>query len=260
MRLLVIIVILLGAAQLAVGQSTVRMKLNNDQTIKGEWMGMEQNQYLVRQENGTVLYVPAMMVYKLKLNRSFKEFPRYDENRNAFFYGWSGEFNTTTGQKNQNFNGTGISGLIGYDWDHRYSLAFTTGYRNMNIGQPETFVPMTLTAKRYLTNGRYLVFAGVEAGYQWGVRNKWHLSNTQSNWNSFDPRFSWQQPPHERGGGPSVAPLAGVRKIGKFGWDHVFSMGLHFQKFESDQLHDDDNFSRVEILYKRWRVSYGMIF
>lgn len=259
MRLLITIMFLACLTQLTFGQSNVRMKLSNDQTVKGEWMGMEQNQYLVRQGNGTVIYVPAEMVYKLKLYRIYKEFPRYDENRNTFFYGWSGEFNTTTGHENRNFKGAGIIGSLGYDWDHRYSLAFSTGYRNMNIGQPETFVPITLTTKRYLTIGRYLLFAGVEAGYQWGVKNKWSLSNNQSIWHSIESPFIWQQSPHERGGGPSVTPLAGIRKIGKFGWDHVFNIGLHFQKFESDQLHDD-NFSRVQIIYRRWRFSYGMIF
>ena len=259
MRLLVLIMILNGIAHLTFGQSTVKIKLKNDETIEGEWMGMKQDQYLVRQENGAIFYVPSEMVYKLKLYRSYKEFPHYDENRNTFFYGWSGDFNTTAGQEYQNFTGAGINGQIGYDWNHRYSLAFSTGYRNMNIGQPETFVPITLTAIKYLTNGRYLLFAGMEAGYQWGIKNKWSLSNNQSSWHSMDPRFTWQQSPHGRGSGPSVTPLVGVRKLGKYGWDHVFSIGLHFQKFHSDQLHQDDDISRIDILYKRWQVSYGMM-
>lgn len=260
MRYLIILLLVTGLWCPAWTQSTVKIKLEDNQTLKGEWMGIEDDHYLVRYENGAILYVPVEMVLKLKLNRSYEEFPRYDENRNALFFGWSTDLNTTMGQENQNFQGVGLNASIGYDWDHQYALAFSMGYRNMNIGQPETFLPVTITAKKYLTHGRYLLFGGVEAGYQWGLKNQWHAPVPSTGWEPWGSQFGSNQSMHNKGQGPSIDPLIGVRKIGKYGFDHVLTIGLHVQKFESEKIRNEDASSKVEILYQRWRMSYGMIF
>lgn len=260
MRYLIIILLVTGLWCPASSQSTVKIQLKDNQTIKGKWMGMEDSHYLVRYDNGTILYVPAEMVLKLKLYRSYKEFPRYDENRNALFFGWSADLNTTIGQGNNGFSGAGLNASVGYDWDHRYSLTFSMGYRNMNIGRPETFLPVTITAKKYLTHGRYLLFGGVEAGYQWGLKNQWSSTTPTSGWEPWGSQFRSNQSIHNKGHGPSIAPLIGVRKIGKYGFDQVLTIGLHVQKFKSTKMRNEDNFSEVDLLYQRWRMSYGMIF
>lgn len=258
MKLLFIIMILLGFAEMAVSQSTVKLQLTSNQTIKGEWLGMEDGQYLIGQEKDAILYIPQEMVYKMKVKRSYKDFLDYDKNRNTLIYGVSGDYNTTIGQENQNFQGIGLSASIGYDWDHKYALRASVGYRNMNIGNPETFLPVSLSATKYLTHGRFLLFGGVEAGYNWGIKNMWQSGTGWTPWSS--TWIPWQQPRHKKGQGPSVAPLLGVRMIGKHGIDHELSLGLHFQKFQSERRFDDDDYSKIDILYKRWQVSYGLVF
>lgn len=260
MRILIILILVTGFWIPSWSQSTVKMKLKDNQTIQGTWLGMEDDHYLVQYDNGSTLYVPAEMVLKLKLYRSHKAYPRYDNNRSTLLFGWSGDLNTNIGQGNAGFAGAGVNASVGYDWDHRYSLAFSMGYRNMNIGRPETFLPVTVTAKKYLTHGRYLLFGGIEAGYQWGLKNQWHTLASSGTWEPWGSQFRPAQSMHDKGGGPSVAPLLGVRKIGKYGFDQILTIGLHIQHFHSEKIRSEDARSEVDLLYQRWRVSYGMAF
>lgn len=259
MRILYIVFFLLGIVPYATSQSDVKLKLKNNETIKGEWLGMEDEQYKVGMEDDGILIIPREMVYKLQVRRSPENYPRYDNNRNSLFFGVSGDFTTTIGQTNQNFKGIGIKGTVGYDWDHKYALKANAGYRNMNIGNPETFIPVSLTPIKYLTHGRFLLYGGVEAGYNWAIKNPWQSGLVgripwASNW------VPWEQARHEKGQGPSITPLFGVRMIGKDGIDHEMSIGLHFQKLESERKFEDDNYSKVELMYRRWQVSYGLVF
>lgn len=260
MKWVLMFLLMFGGIALAQGQTQVKIKSKDRHIIKGEWMGLTDDQYMVRQDNGSVIYVPQDVVYKLILYKPYQDYPRYDDNRNTYFYGWSVDFNSTIGQENQNFKGAGINILMGYDWDHRYSVEASAGYRNMNIGQPETFLPVAISVKKYLTHGRHLLFTGMKAGYQWGIENKWNSDVSRSPWQITDSRITWFQPQHDRGRGPSLTPLLGVRRVGKYGRDQIFSIGLHFQKFKSHHKIDEDPHSTIELFYKRWQLSYGMVF
>lgn len=259
MRTLYIVTFVLGFWPYAMSQSDVKLKLKSNETIKGEWLGMEDGQYMVDMDEEGVLLIPHEMVYKLRIKRPPQDYPRYDNNRNAVFYGISGDFTTTVGQANQNFQGLGIKGTLGYDWNHDYALKISAGYRNLNLGNPETFIPVSITPVKYLTRGRYLLYGGLEAAYNWGIENPWKTGTIHTNpWIS-----SWQPWPgsrHTNGQGPSVTPLLGVRMIGKDGVDHEMSIGLHFQKFASERELEDDIYSRVELTYRRWQISYGIVF
>src|SRR5690606_37336833 len=127
-----------------------------------------------------------------------------------------------------------------------------TGLSNMNLSRREIFIPTTLAARKYFTTGRYLLFAGLEAGYQWGITNQWHTDNNGGFWFPASNWSWWDQSSHNKGSGPSLTPLAGIRMIGKNGIDHVLNIGMHFQKFYSESTLEDADFSAVDITYKRW--------
>ncbi len=266
MKYLILLMALMGTGILASSQSIARIKLLNDEVIKGEWLGMEDNNYLIGQEGDAVYYVPVDMVYKLKLKQPYFEFPKYDRNRSTVILGVTGIFNTTLGQYDEanqstkNSRGAGIKLSVGYDWDHRYDVMFNTGWVNMNMGNQEIFIPTTLTARKYLTGGRYHVFAGIEVGYQWGVTNQWYKAGAGGIWHPASNWHQWNQPGHTRGSGPSVTPITGVRVIGKNGIDQVLNIGLHLQKFYSENRLQEADFTSVEIFYKRWQISLGIIF
>lgn len=258
MRILLVFMFILSGLEFTSAQSVVKLHLLDDQTIKGEWLGMEDGQYLVGQAESTIIYIPREMVYKLKVKPTLLAYPKYDQNRNGLIWGISTEYNTTLGQDEHTFRGAGAKGSVGYDWNHRYAVLVSVGMRDMNLDQSEMFLPVSVTPVKYFTSGRLLVYGGLEAAYNWGIKNQWASANSGLTWRSIGG--SWTQPRHHDGQGASVTPLLGLRMIGKHGVDHVLSLGLHVQKFESERKFEDDNYSRVNLLYKRWQVSYGVVF
>ena len=258
MRILLILICILGELEMTAAQSVVKLHLHNDRTIKGEWLGMEDGQYLVGQAESTVVYIPRAMVYKMKVKPTLHAYPKFDQNRNGMIWGVTTEFNTTLGEKDHNFRGVGAKTSVGYDWNHRYAVMLSVGIRDMNLDQSEMFLPVSVTPIKYFTSGRFLMYGGMELGYNWGIKNQWASANSGLTWMSIGG--SWAQPRHHNGHGASVTPLVGLRMIGKYGVDHVLSLGLHVQKFESERKFEDDYYSHIDLLYKRWQVSYGIVF
>lgn len=258
MRTLLVFVFILGGLEYTSAQSVVKLRLHDDRTIKGEWLGMEDGQYLVGQAASTIIYIPREMVYKLRVKPTLHAYPKFDQNRNGVIWGVSAEFNTTLGQEDHNFRGVGAKTFVGYDWNHRYAMLLSVGIREMNLDQSEMFLPVSITPVKYFTSGRFLIYGGLEAAYNWGLKNQWATANSGLTWRAIGG--NWAQPRHHDGHGASVTPLLGLRMIGKHGVDHVLSLGLHIQKFESERKFEDDYYSRVNLLYKRWQVSYGVVF
>lgn len=254
MRIILILMMVFGWAFQIHAQTHVKIKLFNQEKINGQLNTIEDDQFVLILEDSTKVYIPSEMVKKLTSYRPYYEYPRYDAQRNTWYFGALLDFNTTTGQPNQNLLGNGIHGLVGYDWNHRYSLDLSLGFRNMNIGSPEFHFPVNLAIKKYLNQRRYMPFIGLEAGFQWGSFKS--FSRPSSPWSS------WMTPTEVReGSGPSVTPVVGLRKTGKYGWDHIFSLGFHFQKFYSNSSATlPENLSELEVTYRRWMVRYGVIF
>src|SRR5690606_12256869 len=183
MRYLILVGLLLVFVPFISAQSDVKIKLRNGQTIEGEWLGIENDHFLIGQGESIIRYIPEGMVLKLKVVPDINSYPGYDKNRNILIWGLSGAFNSTLGQKEKNLQGLGGKISVGYDWEHNYALYVSAGYSNMNIGEPETFFPVSILPVKYLTEGRLLVFAGLEAGMNFGISNPWESAISRRSMN-----------------------------------------------------------------------------
>src|SRR5690554_2883740 len=255
MRRSILVLLLLGIAGYLTAQATVKLKLFTDEAITGHWIGMENDNYMIQVDRKTVLYIPQEMVSRVKIKAAVEAFPKYDQNKNRLFWEVSGEVNSNLGQGKHNLKKIGGKVAAGYDWNHQYALLVGLGFRNMNIAKAETFIPISVTPIKYFTGGRFLMFGGLELAYNFGIKNQWSSSTSQRPWFNTGP--GWVQPTHDRGRGSSMTPHVGVRMVGKHGIDHVLSLGIHLQKFKSERVLEDDYYSKVDLLYKRWRMTYG---
>jgi len=232
------------------GQSRFQFRLSGHPTVKGEVEAETETDLLVRDQSGSLISIPKDKIRTTRPYQTYLDAPGYDQNRDDFYFGLEWGYNQTIGQKDQNFYGWTFFGRAGYDWDHRFAIDIKTGINNMNFtGLPiannsskELYIPIVLSVKKYLTKNRHLLYLSLGHGYSWGL----------------GPVFKKEL--KESGAGTVIIPGIGIRRIGKYGQDYELQLGLHLQQMYSRNKNPSDLRSELEINYRRWSLSYGVMF
>lgn len=239
-------------------QSGYRVRLADHPTVKGNIEAETETDLLIRDERGNLMAVPKNKIRSKKPYQTYREAPGYDQNRNDFYLGLEWGYNQTFGQEKQNFFGYTIFGRAGYDWDHRYAMEIKTGFNNMNFtgmllnndSSRELYIPIILSVKKYLTRNRNLLYLSLGHGYSWGIGRI-----------NLGKGYGHPSEDHNRrGAGPVVIPGIGIRRIGKYGQDYELQIGVHLQQMNSRNINPEELNSELEISYRRWNISYGMMF
>lgn len=242
-------------------QSVQRFRISGHPSITGAVEEETETRFTIRDDTGKLITIPKSKIISHRPYKAYLDSPGYDQNRNDFYLGLEWGYNQTFGQEKQNFIGYSIFGRAGYDWNHRYAMEIKTGINNMNFtgihvnndSSSEVYIPVLFSVKKYLTRNRHLLYLHLSHGYSWG------LTRTNPEQDYWEPDLLARELKH-RGAGPVIMPGIGVRRIGKYGQDYELQLGVHLQQMHSINGNPEELYSELNIIYRRWTISYGVLF
>lgn len=231
----------------AFGQSLVRIKVTSGEhpVIKGYMLKMEEDIYVIQDRVGNRYQIPGSQIKKISIISGNQENYTKSTEGDQFFFGASFSANTFREKKNKSVSGIGISALAGYDWKRNYSAMIKAGLSDMNLHGDEFFLPVTLSVQKYFSDKENAFFAGMEVGHSFTV--------SPVRLRSVSEEFT-------AGHGSLLAPSGGFRIRNPNGPDHMFQVGLHFQQYRSEEENQANLKDRIEIKYRRWFISYSLLF